>query len=95
MSRVRLDDILGSRVHDRDGHVVGRVYEMRAERDGDDLIVVEYHLGTHALLQRVGLSLVRLVGIARPREPTKVAWDRMDVRDPFHPVFLGSRDELR
>ena len=95
MTRVRLDDVLGRSVRDRDGRDVGRVYEILAEHDGDDLVVMEYHLGTGAMLQRLGLSLLTLVGVRRAPRPIKVPWDRMDVRDPFRPVFLGTRDELR
>jgi len=94
MTRVRLDDLLGSTVHDQEGRAIGRIYEMRAEKEGDDVVVVEYHIGARALLERVGLSLLTLVGLRRGRDPIKVRWERLDISDPSRPLFLGSRDEL-
>src|ERR1051325_9797675 len=86
MSRIRLDDLVGTRVRDEEGRVVGRIFEMRAEARGKDLVIVEYHLGAHALLERIGLSALRLVGL-RSRELRRVAWDQMDVSDPGRPVL--------
>jgi hypothetical protein len=86
MSRIRLDDLVGTRVRDEEGRVVGRIFEMRAEARGKDLVIVEYHLGAHALLERIGLSALRLVGL-RSRELRRVAWDQMDISDPGRPVL--------
>ena len=48
---VYLDDVLGQRVRTADGRVVGRIEEVRAERRANgDHEVVEYHLGSGALL---------------------------------------------
>jgi sporulation protein YlmC with PRC-barrel domain len=93
MTRIRVDDLLGRRVRDTQGRVVGRIYEMRVEEQGGDLVILEYHLGTRALLQRASISLLKLVGAGHAREPRKVPWNRMDVSDPFHPRLLGSIDE--
>ena len=86
--RIRFDDLLGRVVRDADGRSVGRIYEVRAEEQGDDLVVVEYHLGTAALLERVGVSLLRVIGLDRTHLK-KVAWDRLDISDPDHPTLVS------
>jgi hypothetical protein len=95
MSRIRVDDLLGRVVRDSNDQTIGRIYEMRAEEEGDDLVIVEYHLGAAAMMERVGLSILRLAGLSRGRDPLKVPWDRMDLSDPRHPRLLGAREELR
>jgi len=82
----RLDDLVGRMVCDADGRNVGRIYEMRAEERNGELAIVEYHLGSGALLERVGLSILKLVGLHRAK-PHKVSWDRLDISDPDHPVI--------
>jgi len=42
---VRLQSLVGRRVHDAEGKVVGRIEEVRAEWQGDDLVVTEYLCG--------------------------------------------------
>jgi len=88
--RFRLDDLLGRIVKDRNGATVGRLYDIRSEEQDGALVVVEYHIGTHALAERVGASLARIVGIHRSVEPRKVPWDQLDISDPDNPVYLGN-----
>lgn len=89
-TRIRLDDLQGRVVRDADGRSVGRIFEIRAEEQGDDLVVVEYHLGSAALLERVGLSIMGLVGV-NAAHVKKVPWDKLDISDPDHPKLLSSR----
>jgi len=84
--RFRLDDLVGRMVRDAEGRSVGRVYDMRAEERNGELAIVEYHVGSAALLERVGLSMLRLIGLHRIT-PCKVPWDRLDISDPDHPVL--------
>ena len=87
--RIRLDDLVGRKVRDAQGCIVGRLFEMRAEERDGELVVVEYFLGAHALAVRVGLSFLDLVGIERPK-PRRIPWDRLDISDPDAPRLLGS-----
>ena len=93
--RVHLDRIMGRIVRDVDGRRVGRVQEVRAEWRGEELELVEFHLGGTALLHRIGLPALRLVGVRFDPEPIRIPWDRMDLSDPEHPRFDGSRDDLQ
>jgi len=79
MTHVRIDDLVGAKVRDANGRVVGRIFEICAEHQGPDLVVLEYHLGAAALLDRIGISLLKLVGIDAGRAPRKVRWDELDI----------------
>jgi hypothetical protein len=95
MSHVRVDDLLGRVVRDSNGRSVGRIFEMLAEEQGSDLVILDYHLGTTAIIERVGLSILRLAGVSHSRNPLKVPWNRMDLSDPHHPRIAGTVEELR
>jgi len=86
MHLLRLDDLVGRKVRDESGRVVGRIYEVRGVERAGVLEIVEYHLGAHALAERVSFSVRRLFGRA-PDEPTRVPWDRLDVTDPERPTL--------
>ena len=88
--RLRLEDLLGSRVRTEQGEVLGRIEEVRAERRGDAYEVTEYHLGPPALRERLGL---RLFG---RRTRTLIAqWDQLDVDNPRAPVLTCRVDQLK
>jgi sporulation protein YlmC with PRC-barrel domain len=88
MSTFHLEDLVGIAVHDRDGRKVGHIYDMRGETRGEEIVVVEYMLGSGALLTRVGASLRAMVGI-RQREPIRIRWNDLDLSDPTRPVYTG------
>lgn len=81
-----LADLIGAPVHDLDGHVLGRIFDVRAEDRDGELEIVEYHVGTAAMLHRVGLSALHLVGVNR-FSPRRIPWDQLDVSDPRRPVL--------
>lgn len=87
---VQAELLMGRKVRDRAGHVVGRIEEIHVEiRDGEP-VVTEYHLGAAALLERLAMSarqlpLLRLLP-ARERVAIRVAWRNMDLSDPRRPV---------
>jgi len=86
---VRLEDLLGRRVRDPSGRVVGRVEEIVARRVGPALVVTEYHLGVYAVLERLagggfGRAVLRVLG-ARGRKPRRIPWAEMDLSDPERP----------
>ena len=69
----------GAVVHDLVGRRVGRIRDIKAEEQDGELVVVEYLLGTAALIERWGLSLRRLVGLGGMREPVRIPWEKMDL----------------
>ena len=86
MSRqVRLQELLGRRVRDADGKVLGHIMEISATWRGKECYVDAFHLGTAALLSRLGISAARLVGWPLAREPKRIPWQEMDLSDPEKP----------
>src|SRR4051812_47010697 len=88
---VRLEHLIGSRVDSVDGFVVGHIEEIRAERHHGELQLVEYHLGTGALLQRWSVSR-RLFG--RRADQLIVRWNQIDLAHRDGPRLLCPVEEL-
>ena len=88
---VRLEELVGRKVRDEDGRTVGRIEEVVAELHGDRHEVVEYRLGSGALLDRLAVTR-RLFG--HTVRTIIVAWDQLDVRRVRHPRLLCPASEL-
>jgi hypothetical protein len=80
--KIHLELLLGKLVHDPDEVKVGRILSVYADQEGDECIVREYHLGAAALLQRLGISVLHIVGWPIQKEPLRVPWDQLDLSDP-------------
>jgi hypothetical protein len=80
-----IEDLIGNMVRDDKGRKLGRIYEMIAEERDGELVVVEYHLGRGAFLERVSMSLRNMFGVEQ-KEPVRVSWERLDLRNPQKPV---------
>ena len=96
MSEIRLEDLLGRRVKDRDGQVIGRIEEVHVEQSVDgpagDYEITEYLLGPGALLERLSL-LNRLLG--RAPKTLVVRWDQLDITNPSEPRLTCDAGDLR
>jgi sporulation protein YlmC with PRC-barrel domain len=90
---VHFELLLGREVHDSAGKRVGRILSVTAEREGGDCVIREYLLGPAALLRRLGITTLRLVGF-KHREPLRVPWDQLDLSDPKKPCLRCRVDEL-
>jgi sporulation protein YlmC with PRC-barrel domain len=94
MKSVHFELLLGRKVLDFEGRRVGRILAVRVEPAGEDYVVREYLLGTAALLTRLGISAGRLFGLPVHREPIRIPWDLLDLRDPKKPRLLCAAAEL-
>jgi sporulation protein YlmC with PRC-barrel domain len=83
--QVRVQDLIGRRVFDADGKVVGRIMEISATWRGKHCTVDAFQLGAAALLERLGISAARLVGWPMSRQPKRIPWQEMDLSDPEKP----------
>jgi sporulation protein YlmC with PRC-barrel domain len=95
---VHVERILGRHVHDVDGHVIGRLEEIAAERDGDDCVVTEFHVGPAATIERIArfvrqLPLIGLVPFSRWEY--RIPWQLFDLSNPDALRVRCRRDELR
>jgi sporulation protein YlmC with PRC-barrel domain len=83
---VHLELLIGRKVRDPAGRVVGRLEEVVVDDREGSHFVREFHIGSYAILERlmggaVGRSLLRLVG-RRMGHGLAVPWEIMDLRDP-------------
>ena len=92
--RIRCEDLLGTAVRDRRGRKVGHIFDMRGEERDGQVIIVEYLLGSGALLARIGMSVRGLLGL-KPREPIRIPWNELDLSDPSAPIHTGDASEMR
>jgi hypothetical protein len=97
---VHIELLLGTKVRDVDGNVVGRIEEFRVERDDDSCRIEAYLIGASALIERLSAwTLIR--PIARALHTRKlfhlydVPWQEMDLSDPRQPRLRIARRDLR
>ena len=90
-NEIKLELLLGRQVVDADGVRIGRIEEVLAERDGDELLVTEYLIGSYGLFKRlsifhIGVGLLRyLGGRAHSATPHRIPWEKLDLSDEKHP----------
>jgi sporulation protein YlmC with PRC-barrel domain len=99
VTECRLELLIGRRVVDADGEVVGRLEEVVAELDGEDYVVREFHIGAFAMFERLGggmlgRGLLRLIGGKRLYDGYVVPWKLMDLGDPERPRVTVPKREL-
>ena len=85
--------LIGRPVHDASGERIGRLAEIVAHKEGDEIIVASYYVGPHSWVQRFaihGLG-IRFRNIAWRY---RVNWDQMDLSDPYHPRVICRCEEL-
>lgn len=97
---VHIELLVGTKVRDADGHVVGRIEEFRVERDENSCRIESYLIGASGLIERLNAStLVR--PIARALHARKlyqlydVRWQDMDLSDPKKPMLRIGMKDLR
>jgi hypothetical protein len=99
MRSINLELLLHREVKDPSGRRAGRIEEIRARRDGEEIVVEAYHLGPQALLERLAapvmrLRLFRALGVHTHSHGRRAQWDQMDLSDPDKPVLRCPVDEL-
>jgi hypothetical protein len=89
----RVELLLGRKVRGDDGMAIGRIEELRAEREGDYYVVTEFHLGPSALIEALA---VRHFGLTLPGRVHgyRVRWDQLDLSDQEHPRVTCPAGEL-
>lgn len=97
LHEAHVEHLLGRRVRDPHGEIVGRIEEFRiADVDGET-VVVEFHVGPEALLERLGGAALKLPFLDRlpfDRRRYRIPWRDMDLSDPDHPRARLSMREL-
>jgi hypothetical protein len=99
MPNINVELLLNKEVRDPSGHGAGRIEEIRARKDGENIVVESYHLGPQALLERLAapvmrLRLFRALGLHRHAHSRIARWDQMDLSDPEKPTLRCPVSEL-
>jgi len=96
---IYLERLLSTRVVDTNGQSVGRIEEVRAEKQGDAVYVQEYLLGPYALLARLSVWLTRLPPMRWVYDHGsggyRVPWDQLDLTDPERPRLRCTKQILQ
>ena len=90
---VQVELLIGRAVHDSTGARLGRLAEIVARKEDDELVVASYIVGPMAWFHRfavAGLGL-RMRGLGRVY---RVAWEQMDLSEPKNPRTTCPRGEL-
>lgn len=101
-SEIHLELLLSTQVLDLAGKPIGRIQEIRAEKQGDRWTVLEYLVGAKAVIERlsawtIGVRIIQLFG-ARSSTINNgyiIPWDKLDLTDPEKPRLLCNVDELQ
>lgn len=93
-----VERLLGKTVRDVNDEVVGRLEEMIAEFVDGEFVVVEYHLGPAAMVERIGgffsaLPYLRIIPF--PKRLYRVPWDKLDLSEPMRPRVRCAKAELK
>ena len=96
---IKIELLLGRKVHDAEGEEIGRIEEIRAERSDNALLIEAYLIGASALVDRLSAwTLVRPIkGLLKNRHMYSlydVPWQDMDLTDPTHPVLRTAKRDL-
>ena len=89
--------LLGRRVRDADGGVIGRLEDFRVDVIHGESCVTEYHVGAAAVVERITgfASCLPLIDrLPFLRTEYRVRWQDMDLSDPRHPRIHLRRAEL-
>ncbi len=97
---IKVQLLVGTKVRDLDGKNVGRIEEIRVERQGKALLVEAYLIGVSGLIDRLSArTLVRPIQrLLRSRHiysVYEVPWQEMDVTDPKRPVLKIAQRDMR
>lgn len=97
---VNVELLIGTKVSDVNGNKIGRIEELRYERDDTSCRIEAYLIGASALIDRLSAwTLLRPIGRAlRTRKVLQVyevPWQEMDLRDPKHPKLRIAKGDLR
>jgi len=97
---IKVELLVGTKVRDLDGTNVGRIEEIRVERQEKALLVEAFLIGASGLIERLSArTLVRPIRrLLRTRHiysVYEVPWQDMDLTDPKRPLLRIAKRELR
>lgn len=96
-SELHVERVIGKKVRDANGAVVGHLGEFVVENVDGDYVVTEIHIGPSTMLERVGTFVTQLPYFALipfSRWQYRVGWRQMDWSDPDNPRVRVPKADL-
>ena len=92
--RVRFEHLMGKRVRNPHGRVIGRIEDARIEPEGEDYGITHFLIGPADRLAQIRaflgeLPTLRSVGIGNERDLRPFPWHWIDLTDPERPVLVS------
>jgi hypothetical protein len=94
---VHVEHLLGRRVRDREGVIVGRIEEFAAEETVNGIALTEIHVGPAALIERIArfVRQLPLIGLLPfPYWEYRIPWRLVDLSEVAAPRLRCRHDEL-
>ena len=94
---LHVERVIGTKVRDVAGAVVGRIGELIVENVDGEYVLTQVHIGPSALLERVGAFVTQLPYFALIRLSQwqyRIPWDQFDWTDPEQPRLRVRKDDL-
>jgi hypothetical protein len=96
--QIHVQHLLGERVFGLNVQPIGRLEDVRTEKNKGHFFVSEFLVGSYAMFERLaawqmGRTLLRLFR-ARKSEGYRIRWDQLDLSDPQRPRLLCEVDQL-
>jgi sporulation protein YlmC with PRC-barrel domain len=96
---IKVEQLIGAKVRDVNGDKVGRIEEIRVDRQENALLVEAYLIGTSALIDRLSAwSLVRPIKRSLKSRHIysayEIPWQDMDLSDPKRPRLRTTKRDL-
>jgi sporulation protein YlmC with PRC-barrel domain len=97
---IRIELLVGTKVRDADGVNIGRIEEIRVERQKNALVVEAYLIGASALIDRLSAwtlarPIMRVLRARRIYSVYEIPWQDMDLSDPKRPTLKTPKRDLR
>jgi hypothetical protein len=96
---LQVQQLLGRKARDPDGQVVGRIEEFVVENRNGEFLLIEYHLGPAAFVERLlgGAAQLPFLRWLPHGERTvyRVSWNQLDTRDVARPRVTARRSQLQ
>jgi sporulation protein YlmC with PRC-barrel domain len=96
-AEVHIERVIGTRVRDIDGQIVGRIEEICVDTVDGESVVTEWHIGPAAFIERLGGTALRLplLGwLPFERFEYRVPWRLLDLSRPDCPRLKCSKADL-
>ena len=96
---VKVELLIGAKVHDVNGEKVGRIEEIRADRQKNGLLVEAFLIGASGFIDRMSAwNLIRPIHRALKRRHVysayDIPWQDMDLTDPKRPKLRRTKQDL-